>query len=1411
MPSANIELLRYSSTENIHTESSRGAFRGSQLGRAFPMLKLSKTRVTVGDSITVYWDIRETCGASDWIGLFDLDGPTSLVNYLDCKQRGVTGARRGAIKWVITRNLTFTEEYDIPWYQYDIPYYQSMISHGTSIISHDTSMISHGTSMISRVETKCIFKYVSANTETVRAISPTLFVHNPLAEIPGSGRCRRQSNISQEVLLEFSVSGLQAEGLKKNIFGRPSPYVKLSIIPSRRHFRSWKHHHGQIAKTSSQSNTIDPDWRNEEFVFLGGHDDTLEIEVRNKFSGARPAFSRFLGKLCIPLGDIFDSQGSGPLGKRTPTDRIQGTITFAISVMNSSSHPSVHGANQQENISPGRSTTPSHRGASSCMVLANPALRSSAPNILQPLDQNSSALDPSDDCPPAASGTVDAVSRRRPHQRGSRPFSDVYSSDFVPLDADDLPHRRRMAHTDQVSSGQREVPRASGLGQVIETSLEHLATHESTETTQPSADAQGSVERCSLSREEAAVVVDHDTSPVTDALSPMETSQIEAVADELQEEEDEDDHIDAVEEESPDAPEEIEASNEQVDQPMEELSRYDEESDTRVARVDGPVDLDRSSAMLRASIASIELTEDSPLRIIEESEFAREEADSFSPRNLAESDEELDVEIEDEGDHMDTAETFLDAAEHLSDGTTSPMEETLSVSPSILSAETWTAPASCAIPVHISDLHTSLSAESLPLHAVPNDIAPIRMSSSSDELSSANLEGDHEEDAALVALNPALADSELTNNEGDPLVNNSGIYSSITGASSTEVRKEAPEDLSGDIADATESTETPAEILVMPSTSSKRAITRQLSLIETVDRIVQDNDLAASRHVVTRRGSEGTISQPRNSDRIEILSAEVIATDVSHSRSHSEPIKTSPTVRHEGSSPSSTISRIPMDSPSEPVCLGMTQIQGSSSTSEMIIDSPTESSDMPVSTTGAFWPRSASMRSNQADRLLEERVRPSRPARRSKQLSRSTSDPRGSLSSERPERSRRRRTETEPRDSSLPCTASTPVSHDQSPSTLSSIQQDSVVLATRLVSTSESTSNTESPRSSVVIASALPESHCSVTQVLSPGHDSAEQIMDELETVVAVPVEVSNTEASTSAPSEAHDRTVVAAGFPLSPGPSTSTNVTPLPSPRLPQRPNYEGDMREQLEQVLTRESRERSSLRSSRPTAPLPTPGHRPEPHGAQYSSGQEQSNNEVERADSSTVSGSDTGAIPRQRTLDSRGNITQILRSYIRDTQTPSYSTLEAQPQLRDDVISYEDRLPSNTHPLVDHRDNEPAVGNEHIRIRGRRCHEDNSRRYERAAQRQLNLDNTARVEQTSQGQLGLRREEEHTRQSGWRERRGTRSEEPSEGSTRRRSTRHHRDDRQQPQPVHVQIRDQPPEQTEQEREEPPLPPSE
>lgn len=80
MPTRDVELLRYrslsefSGTNNLRrAQSEANVIHGDEdFGGRFPMLKLSKTRVTVGDSLTVYWDIHENCSANDWIGLFDL-------------------------------------------------------------------------------------------------------------------------------------------------------------------------------------------------------------------------------------------------------------------------------------------------------------------------------------------------------------------------------------------------------------------------------------------------------------------------------------------------------------------------------------------------------------------------------------------------------------------------------------------------------------------------------------------------------------------------------------------------------------------------------------------------------------------------------------------------------------------------------------------------------------------------------------------------------------------------------------------------------------------------------------------------------------------------------------------------------------------------------------------------------------------------------------------------------------------------------------------------------------------------------------------------------------------------------------------------------------------------------------------
>ncbi|XP_067021713.1 E3 ubiquitin-protein ligase HECW2-like isoform X1 [Acropora muricata] len=599
MPANDVKLLKYrrrserQPAANIRQAVSEDClFNNRELeedrGPGFSMLKLSKTRISVGDSVTVYWDIREQCGADDWIGLFDFDSPTSLSNYLDSKQRGVTGAKRGAIKWAINRDVTFGE-----------------------------------------VENKCIFKYVHGKSCSVRAISPTLYIHNPFAELTSPyGRGQLGSLVPEETLLEFSITGLQADGLKKSIFGKPSPYVKLSIMPSRRHLRSWKQHHGQIAKTSFQTNTINPNWTSEEFVFLGGAEDLLEIEVRNKFSGTRPAFSRFLGKLTIPLVDLFRCQRNRPeefskvLGRRTPADRVQGTINLVVTVIEPNTRPSVDQAAEQENIAP---TTPPGAGTGATQsnplsALSNPSLTSSAPNILQPLTLNSidgvlETAFPVDHTPSPVSpfeplGQENASSDSSGHCRRRlpmqfRPFSELYAEDVGHLDSDMgtteiTPNLEEASNENTASDGE-----ASNADNLIEIST--LSDLVNCVDTGPANGATDHVNNLPN-------VVDG-----TDSGMLMSTSEP--------------------------------SQNNVESQPMEITGDIDNVEGPGVVTQNPVINDDAGNigVSLRNSIGStgsIELTEDSPLRILEESERVREEI-ALSSENLlqdpvTESDDELE-------------------------------------------------------------------------------------------------------------------------------------------------------------------------------------------------------------------------------------------------------------------------------------------------------------------------------------------------------------------------------------------------------------------------------------------------------------------------------------------------------------------------------------------------------------------------------------------------------------------------------------------------------------------------------------------------------------------------------------------------------------------------------------------------
>lgn len=64
----------------------------------------------------------------------------------------------------------------------------------------------------------------------------------------------------------FLTLGMEANNLKRTIFGRPSPYVKVNLRPGRMQRKACRLHHGPIGKTSYRSHTTEPSWRDEVFL-----------------------------------------------------------------------------------------------------------------------------------------------------------------------------------------------------------------------------------------------------------------------------------------------------------------------------------------------------------------------------------------------------------------------------------------------------------------------------------------------------------------------------------------------------------------------------------------------------------------------------------------------------------------------------------------------------------------------------------------------------------------------------------------------------------------------------------------------------------------------------------------------------------------------------------------------------------------------------------------------------------------------------------------------------------------------------------------------------------------------------------------------------------------------------------------
>ncbi|XP_043819473.1 E3 ubiquitin-protein ligase HECW1 isoform X2 [Dromiciops gliroides] len=268
-------------------------------------LTVSSSCYSIGHSqdLIIYWDIKEEVDAGDWIGMYLIDEVLS-ENFLDYKNRGVSGSHRGQIIWKIDASSYFVEP-----------------------------------------ETKICFKYYHGVSGALRATTPSVTVKNSAAPIFKTiANDEAAQGQGSRRLISFSLSDFQAMGLKKGMFFNPDPYLKISIQPGKHSIFPALPHHGQEKRSKIICNTVNPIWQSEHFSFVSLPTDVLEIEVKDKFAKSRPIIKRFLGKLSMPVQRLLERHAIGDrvvsytLGRRLPTDHVSGQLQFRFEIT-SSMHP----------------------------------------------------------------------------------------------------------------------------------------------------------------------------------------------------------------------------------------------------------------------------------------------------------------------------------------------------------------------------------------------------------------------------------------------------------------------------------------------------------------------------------------------------------------------------------------------------------------------------------------------------------------------------------------------------------------------------------------------------------------------------------------------------------------------------------------------------------------------------------------------------------------------------------------------------------------------------------------------------------------------------------------------------------------------------------------------------------------
>uniref|UniRef100_A0A8C1YWW4 HECT-type E3 ubiquitin transferase n=1 Tax=Cyprinus carpio TaxID=7962 RepID=A0A8C1YWW4_CYPCA len=284
---AGVGLLRANSDTDLVSSQGRSSLTASTL--EFTLAR--------GQNLVISWDIKEEVDATDWIGMYHID-ETCPSNMWDCKNRGVNGTQCGQIVWRLEAGPYFLE-----------------------------------------ADTRICFKYYHGVSGALRATTPCITVKNPrcIFQVDGQGEGQQASDSSRK-LVSFTLSDIQAVGLKKGMFFNPDPYLKMSIHPGKRSCFPTFSHHGQERRSGITTNTTNPVWHGEKHTFVALMTDVLVIEVKDKFAKSRPIIKRFLGQLNIPVQMLLERHASGnqslsfSLCRRLPTDHVSGQMHFKVDV-----------------------------------------------------------------------------------------------------------------------------------------------------------------------------------------------------------------------------------------------------------------------------------------------------------------------------------------------------------------------------------------------------------------------------------------------------------------------------------------------------------------------------------------------------------------------------------------------------------------------------------------------------------------------------------------------------------------------------------------------------------------------------------------------------------------------------------------------------------------------------------------------------------------------------------------------------------------------------------------------------------------------------------------------------------------------------------------------------------------------